>query len=51
MNPYHPADHIILKKVAPIWGPGDGNLQHRNVHSAFCFLYPILQIAQGHLDI
>ena len=40
MNSYHPVDHIILKMVAPIWGPGVGNFGHQNLHSAFCF--PIL---------
>ena len=40
MNSYHPVEHIILKMVAPIWEPGDGNFGHQNLHSAFCF--PIL---------
>ena len=40
MNSYHPVDHIILKMLAPIWGPGDGNFGHQNLLSAFCF--PVL---------
>ena len=40
MHSYHPVDHTILSMVAPIWGPGDGNFGHQNLHSAFCF--PIL---------
>ena len=40
MNSHHPVDHIILTMVAPIWGPGNGNFGHQNLHSAFCF--PIL---------
>ena len=40
MNSYHPVDHIILKMLAPIWGPGDGNFGHQNLHSAVSLSYP-----------